>query len=147
MDNPSYVLNIIHPLYITIAACTGCILTILCPNFISVMNGDCDLPNVVSGNVNIRLSRDECGCDCAPGLGGECCETCKCGRRINYHSNNCYPGHVTKFIGIGFCDPNPCLNGATCLSHASSHTCTCPFGFTRSNCETGEHELHNDSAS
>ena len=143
MDNLPYVLNIIHPLYITIVACTGCILTILCRNFISVMNGDCDLPNVVSGNVNIRLSRDECGCYCAPGLGGECCETCKCGRRINYPSNNCYPCHVTKFIGIGFCTPDPCLNGATCLPTIfNNYTCgECAFGFTGVNCEIGEHEI------
>ncbi len=36
---------------------------------------------------------------------------------------------------INNCAGNPCKNGATCTSTASSFTCTCPIGFTGNTCQ------------
>ena len=36
------------------------------------------------------------------------------------------------------CDPNPCLNGATCIDGVNTYTCNCPAGYTGVNCETSK---------
>jgi hypothetical protein len=36
----------------------------------------------------------------------------------------------------GPCSPNPCQNAGTCAVSGTSYTCTCPDGYTGTNCET-----------
>ncbi|XP_038051060.1 protein eyes shut homolog isoform X2 [Patiria miniata] len=35
------------------------------------------------------------------------------------------------------CDPNPCMNGGSCVDGVNSYVCTCVEGFTGSDCEIG----------
>lgn len=41
------------------------------------------------------------------------------------------------FTGIGNCDPEPCLNGGTCVEGDGTFTCDCAAGYTGTLCETG----------
>ena len=36
----------------------------------------------------------------------------------------------------GVCNPNPCQNGGTCNQQGQAYTCSCPSGYTGTNCET-----------
>ena len=38
-------------------------------------------------------------------------------------------------VGIGYCDPNPCLNGGTCTDDVNSDSCMCATGYTGMNCQ------------
>ena len=41
---------------------------------------------------------------------------------------------IQASIAVFKCISNPCLNGGTCLNGINSYTCTCPPGYTGSNC-------------
>lgn len=49
---------------------------------------------------------------------------------------NGYRGRLCE-VDIDDCDPNLCLNGATCLDGVATFTCRCPPGFNGTRCETG----------
>ena len=36
------------------------------------------------------------------------------------------------------CNPDPCMNGATCIADGTDYSCDCPTEFTGTNCETGK---------
>lgn len=40
-------------------------------------------------------------------------------------------------VNVDECDPNPCVNGASCLDGLGSYTCRCLPGFNGTRCETG----------
>nr|CAC20782.1 fibrosurfin [Paracentrotus lividus] len=42
------------------------------------------------------------------------------------------------------CDPNPCLNGGICTDGVNSYTCSCPPGFTGTNCMDDINECDSD---
>ena len=42
---------------------------------------------------------------------------------------------ATPTFNVDDCSPNPCLNGGTCTDGVNNYTCTCPAGFTGTNCE------------
>ena len=44
---------------------------------------------------------------------------------------------VNFALDIDDCDPNPCMNGATCVDGIDDFTCECVAGFTDSMCSTG----------
>ena len=53
-------------------------------------------------------------------------------------ANNCVNWILIDFSApLDFCDPDQCLNGATCVNGASSFTCTCPTGFSGILCQIG----------
>ena len=37
-------------------------------------------------------------------------------------------------VGVGYCDPNPCENGAECLNFNHDYFCSCSSLFTGKNC-------------
>ena len=39
---------------------------------------------------------------------------------------------------INECSSNPCLNGGTCNNLVNSYSCSCPSGYTGTNCEAGK---------
>lgn len=41
-------------------------------------------------------------------------------------------------IDIDDCRSHTCRNGATCVDGVNDYTCSCVFGFTGPNCETGK---------
>ena len=43
-----------------------------------------------------------------------------------------------QFPDINECDPNPCLNGGTCVDSIGSYTCQCVSGFGGDDCDIGE---------
>ena len=44
------------------------------------------------------------------------------------------------------CDSGPCLNGATCVDHNGSFTCTCSSDFTGPRCEVRKYQFSVTSA-
>ncbi|XP_064105518.1 hornerin-like [Macrobrachium nipponense] len=47
-----------------------------------------------------------------------------------------YGARVTvKGDTTGVCDPNPCVNGSTCIAGLRGPLCVCPFGFKGTRCE------------
>jgi len=49
---------------------------------------------------------------------------------------NGYSGRLCQ-VDIDNCEPNLCLNGATCVDGVASFSCRCPPGFNGTRCETG----------
>lgn len=47
-----------------------------------------------------------------------------------------YRGRLCE-VDVDECDPNPCVNGASCLDGLGSYTCRCLPGFNGTRCETG----------
>lgn len=47
-----------------------------------------------------------------------------------------YRGHLCE-VNINECEPNPCVNGASCMDGLGSYTCRCLPGFNGTRCETG----------
>uniref|UniRef100_A0A8C4EGK4 Sushi, von Willebrand factor type A, EGF and pentraxin domain-containing protein 1 n=1 Tax=Dicentrarchus labrax TaxID=13489 RepID=A0A8C4EGK4_DICLA len=47
-----------------------------------------------------------------------------------------YRGRLCE-VDVDECDPNPCINGASCLDGLGSFTCRCLPGFNGTRCETG----------
>ena len=47
-----------------------------------------------------------------------------------------YHGRLCE-VDVDECDPNPCINGASCLDGLGSFTCRCLPGFNGTRCETG----------
>lgn len=84
-------------------------------------SGDCiDLALVCDGNA-----------DC-PGGGGEDEASALC-------APPCPEGYTGTYCEISIpnaCDPDPCLNGATCVDELNGYTCVCPAGYEGANCET-----------
>ena len=39
---------------------------------------------------------------------------------------------------INDCDPDPCLNGGTCVDGLDSYSCSCPEGYVDDNCTTSK---------
>lgn len=86
-------------------------------------------------------------CRCAPGYTGQHCET---GTHTHTHThmhrttvhqiwmmwNHCRPCPVCAEVDE--CQPNPCLNGATCLDGPVSFTCVCLPSYTGELCEKGQ---------
>ena len=52
------------------------------------------------------------------------------------------PFCIFELEDINDCDPNPCLNGATCTDGINTYTCTCASGYTDDNCTTGGLDLN-----
>lgn len=67
----------------------------------------------------LRRSRTSPRCQCADGYRGRLCE-----------------------VDIDECDPNPCVNGASCLDGLGSFACRCLPGFNGTRCETGTVSSH-----
>ncbi len=49
---------------------------------------------------------------------------------------------VSVVAVIDACDSQPCLNGASCISHVGGYHCKCADGYTGDNCEVGELSTH-----
>lgn len=47
-----------------------------------------------------------------------------------------YSGRLCH-VDLDDCEPNLCLNGATCVDGMATFTCRCPPGFNGTRCETG----------
>ena len=70
-----------------------------------------DLSSRYTGNGN-GVSNSGFRCACRPGYTGPRCET-----------------------NINECDPDPCMNGGTCLDGQNSFTCLCPLPFSGHRCD------------
>lgn len=46
------------------------------------------------------------------------------------------------FSDIDECEPNPCKNSGTCKDEINGYLCTCPDGYTGTNCENGKRDFH-----
>ena len=42
-----------------------------------------------------------------------------------------------RLSDINECDPDPCMNGATCTNGIGMFTCSCAAGYTGTTCDTG----------
>ncbi|AWO97474.1 putative sushi von Willebrand factor type A EGF and pentraxin domain-containing protein 1 [Scophthalmus maximus] len=65
-------------------------------------------------------------CTCMPGFTGKK-HLCQC--VVGYWGRLCE-------VDVDECDPNPCVNGASCLDGLGSYTCRCLPGFNGTRCET-----------
>ena len=45
--------------------------------------------------------------------------------------------HGIRFSAVTLCDPNPCKNGATCVTEGGRYRCICPPGRAGPDCEEG----------
>lgn len=78
---------------------------------------------------------------CAPGFTGQRCET---GTRARPRAQEPQSAWLVRskservvFAEADECQPNPCLNGATCLDGPGSFTCVCLPSYTGELCEQG----------
>jgi len=42
---------------------------------------------------------------------------------------------LNNMIQVNACFNNPCQNGATCTNTGNSYICTCPSGYSGTNCQ------------
>jgi len=52
--------------------------------------------------------------------------------------NDCRSQNRAFLVDIDYCQSDPCMNGATCLTTTGRYFCACPAGFTGFRCEVGE---------
>ncbi|XP_060601390.1 sushi, nidogen and EGF-like domain-containing protein 1 [Ruditapes philippinarum] len=106
----------------------------------SPYNGNCDShPECPDGTACLR-----------PGFGNAaeaaqkkcyncpCMEPEQCYVQDRFLACNCTDSGFTGCYcetNIDDCDPNPCLNGGTCIDGVNNYTCTCVDGWSGRNCE------------
>lgn len=57
------------------------------------------------------------------------------------HKSTRYYLSKSKLSATNTCDSNPCLNGATCVGNALLYVCSCPTGYTGTNCESSKRNV------
>ena len=45
---------------------------------------------------------------------------------------------LSLIVAVDNCDPNPCLNGGSCIDGVNTFTCQCALNFTGMTCETSK---------
>ena len=60
---------------------------------------------------------------------------------INSGTSKSYVSLLSS-LDINECSPMPCLNGGTCADGVNQYNCTCPAGYTGTNCETSTFVLY-----
>ena len=94
-----------------------------CGTLTSPTNGSVTVPSTTYGSIA------NYSCNVGYSLTGSTTRTC--GADGNW--TNTAP---TCAATVTPCTPNPCLNGGTCAVNGASYTCTCPAGYTDTNCGT-----------
>ncbi|KAM3931733.1 LOW QUALITY PROTEIN: delta and Notch-like epidermal growth factor-related receptor [Leptodactylus fuscus] len=106
------------------------------------------------GECVTRKKEDTYSCRCEAGYIGTYCEeydachshpclnnaTCHDRAQKHYGKNatcTCLPGYTGEYCEalVDHCSPQPCRNGATCVTSLSGFSCQCPEGFLGSFCE------------
>ena len=64
------------------------------------------------------------------------CDLCFTSMMTNFHENYFITDHIYP-AAKDACIGDPCQNGATCLNQYDFFICTCPPGWTGSNCQKG----------
>ncbi|KAM3718302.1 Neurogenic locus notch [Dirofilaria immitis] len=106
-------------------------------------NGSECIADTASGEFSCNCKKGTTGENCATDI-NECLESDKLcfngGLCVNTFGSwycDCPPGYSDPYCMIhdNECEPNPCLNGASCLDYGNRYECICQNAFYGTNCE------------
>lgn len=100
----------------------------------------CELNSCLNGGTCVAYSANERWCN--PVQSGQTCCQCVTGfTGYRCETGNFGPSYLLiflkehNFLEINECVSNPCKNGGICENLVNSYRCSCPTGFTGTNCE------------